>query len=345
MDMQHAIDIYTDLENNIDALFHNAVMLYEINESQIPLLENAIKELLNNRSILDSIFKSSLDLLEIKKIKNVDNNNYMPSDIFNANKNQIVDSICSLKHKNIVNIYKYNIYAFYIITHEVLEKAYDYSYYKPSQLFFYSEIYRDIRCLFTGYWDLYAKKKYPHDVFSPRKKTYKNQNREEIDILLGIRHLLYGGTVLDAVSSDLPNMAISMIRNYIEIWLKKNFNVYTYNDSNFITMSKIFRVLQKNIKEIKSDPIASTVKNIDRHINTLSQINTWTNFFIHSQRRPFFWKPSIIFKYLNSLIDDCREAYKITAATWSLYPPLIPENAAIYSHLCEAIKSNQSMNC
>ena len=343
MNAQDAKKLYKEARCLSNELFRESERLQ--NEAQGESSEERIKaekRIVEKYPLLDKLFRVFLELLEVKKIKNVNMKNYTPEDIFKGNINTIIDSICKKTPvENDFCFYKCNIYAFYIITHEVLSKMHQNDELNGNSLWFFDSIYTDISALLTMYCDSIAKEKFNGSDISCGAKTYRNPSRPKIDVLLGIRHMLYKGTACDVPSTDLPNIAVFSLRNYIELWLRENFNAYMIGKT-FIPVSKIFSVLEKNINEIKKDHVAKNLRDIDRHIQTLSIINEWINSYVHSNYRALFWKPHIILKYLNLVIDECKKAYAISLGSYLLFPPLIPEQAPVYKKICKEIQSPET---
>ena len=336
MDFQEAKQLYMKADALINELFHESAFLQHEGRDTLPEeREKAEKNIVNNSYLLDELFCVLLELFEVNSIKNVNMKHYTSEDIFKGNANKIIDSLCisSTKH---IDFYIYNVYAFYIITCDVLSRMHKFKIFNGTSLWFFDSIYRDISSLLTAYCDTIAKKKFNGLDISCGVKTYRSSSRQTVNILLGIRHMLYVGTACDAGSTDSPNIAIFALRNYIEFWLRENFNAYLIGNT-FLPVSKIFSVLRKNINEIKADPIANNLKNITSHIQTLSNINEWTNTYVHSRFRDLFGMPHIVLKYLNLVSEQCREAYKKSSGTLSLFPPFIPEQAPVYTKICDEI--------
>lgn len=343
MDFQEAKQLYIKANDLINELFHELAYFYEGGDASPEERKQAEKKIVDNSYLLDELFCVLLELLEVKNIKNVNMKNYASEDIFKGNANKIIDSLCIASDINI-DFYKYNVYAFYIITCDVLSKMHKIKMHKikifnGKSLWFFDSIYRDILSLLTAYCDTIVKEKFNGSDIPCGVKTYRSSSRQTINILLGIRHMLYGGTACDAGSTDSPNIAVFALRNYIEFWLRENFNAYLIGNT-FLPVSKIFSVLRKNINEIKADPIANNLKNITSHIQTLSNINEWTNTYVHSRFRDLFWMPHIVLKYLNLVSEQCREAYKKSSGTLSLFPPFIPKQAPVYTKICNEIQGS-----
>lgn len=338
MDIQDAKQLYKKASDLINELFHKSAFLqHEARDASPEERNQAAKNIVEKSPLLGELFCILLELFEVRKIKNVNMEHYTSEDIFNGNANKIVNSLCLSSDKDI-DFYKYNTYAFYIITCDVLKTMSRFEQFNGNSLWFFESIYRDIKSLLTMYCNMVAKKKFDGADISCVGKTYRNNARQEINILLGIRHLLYGGTACDAPSTDSPNIAVFALRNYIEFWLRENFNAYMIADT-FIPVSKIFSVLRKNISEIQIDPVASNLKNIISHIETLSVINTWTNTYVHSRGCGLFWMPHIILKYLNFVSDQCQKAYTKSSGIYLLFPPFIPKQASVYMKICREIQS------
>ncbi len=340
-EFQEKKQIYREASLLIRRLFHEASFHQggEIDSTREERIKIE-KKLVDNSFLLDQLFWTLLDIFDIKKIKNVNMNCFTSEDIFNNNANSIVNGLCQNEDPMKVDFYKYNIYGFYIVTCDLLRHMYRFRIFRGNSLWFFESIYRDISSLLTAYSKTIAKQKYNGEDISDGVGTYRSGRRQEIDILFGIRHMLYGGTALDAGSTDLPNIAVFALRNYIEFWLRENFNAYSVGN-NFIPVSKIFSVLLKNIDKIKDDPLAKILKGIQAHIETLSIINTWTNTYVHSQFRDLFWMPHIIFKYLFLLKEECYKAYAKSTGNRPVFPPLIPKKASIYQTICQEILSTE----
>lgn len=336
MDIQEARQLYRMANELINKLFRDAYFFQtELNATLMEKV-NVEKRIVNNSYMLNDLFCVLLKLFEVEKIKNINMSNYTSEDIFNGNANTIIDNLCQSSFTNI-NFYKYNVYSFYIIACNLLKNMSMHNIFGGTSLWFFSDMYKDISSLLTMYAETVAKKKFNNLDISCGIKCHRSFLRQEINILLGIRHMLYGGTACDTPSTDLPNIAIFSLRNYIEFWLRENFTAYTV-EKKFIPISKVFSVLKNNKEEINKDPIAKKLKGITRHIETLSNINTWSNTYIHSKYCSLFWIPHIVLKYLNFINERCRSAYENSSGRILLFPPFIPKQAPIYTKICNEIK-------
>ena len=70
-----------------------------------------------------------------------------------------------------------------------------------------------------------------------------------------------------------------------------------------------------------------------------NNIIEWSNIYVHTERRPLFWIPYIVFKYLKYVKNECTNGYRQDTGTITLYPPLIYEDSDVYKKICEEIKN------
>lgn len=328
---------YNELNRFITTLLHPLVFAYE-NYDVSSKIEEDIKNTVRNKELQNKIFITFLEMIDIKNIKHVNMKNLSYKEILNTNIHQIINCICNEKiGVDKIEYFKYHIMSYYIVFSHFCELTNKQNYWNSTQLYFFKEIYFNLEVLQTSFLE-YRKKQFPDEDYSDLPACYSYGYRHDLDIFLGIRHLLYSGTVFDAGSQDQPNMSIFIMRGYIENWLRKNFAAYS-GRSNFLPISQVFDVLKYHKDEIKNDKIASEVKYIDKHIESLSIINNWSNLYVHSEKRPIFWVPYIILIYLTSLISECRDAYIRTSNIHSTNPPFIPEKSDVYSLICNDISS------
>lgn len=346
MDIHEIKERYINLDRMINDLLHQ--LSFAFTDRVIPPaeIELEIQKMVSNKELLNTIFIEFLKLLGFRQLKYIDINDLSHEKSFNVYIHKIINSICNNRTNTLETneYYKCHLIAFYIIFSELAERTLAHEFWNPAQLYFFEGLYRDIKFLKTLFLKKIIQEKFPGEDFSSLPFLIKNGSRERLDINLGIRNLLYSGTILSAPSTDLPNMSIFIIRSHIENWLRDNFKAYTCG-SEFIPISAVFNTLKQYANEIRNDPVASTLNNIDKHINTLSSINTWSNLYVHSLRRPFFWVPHIIFKYINFLEGECLTSYCKVYGTVHLYPPFIPNQAEIYPIICDGIKTMCEGSC
>ena len=106
-----------------------------------------------------------------------------------------------------------------------------------------------------------------------------------------LRQSIYGSYSLDSFSDYEPANAIAVIRQMIELRMRKAIGIMGYVDDKGnqqpFNMSKLFEVIKK-YKNIKY-PVK--IENIER-------IYKWSNCYIHSGRIDWCWIPIFIEKYL-----------------------------------------------
>lgn len=339
--LKHCIEIfekiekyYLELVELIHNLFHPLAFCYEYNLGRETDAYLYIKNITSANKLRDKILINSLKIININKIKNIDINNIDYKKLFITNIHQIIKTLCSNKEYYGIEYYRYNIYAFYIIFSELSEKTYRVEKFTDNQLYFYYGLYQDVKLLNYLFFDSYRKNNFEKGNFI---KNLDGQ-RDRINIISGITHILYAGTAMDAPSTDQHNMAIFIMRGYIENWFRNNFDL-CINDNSHLKISLILSIIKKHLSIRDRKTKVSPLKEIDKHIESLSNIIEWSNIYVHTERRPLFWIPYIVFKYLKYVKNECTNGYRQDTGTITLYPPLIYEDSDIYKKICEEIKN------
>lgn len=330
---------YLELVELIHNLFHPLAFCYECNLEKEEDAHVCIENITSDKKLRDKILTKSLKIININKIKHIDINNIDYKKLFIKNIHQIIKSLCNDKDYYGVEYYKYNIYAFYIIFSELSEKTYRVKRFTDNQLYFYHGLYKDVKSLNFLFFDSYRKNKFRKGNFI---KNLDGQ-RDRIDIILGITNILYSGTAMDAPSTDQHNMAIFIMRGFIENWFRNNFDL-CINDNSHLQISLILSIIKKHLYIRDRKTKVSPLKDIDNHIESLSNIIQWSNIYVHTERSPLFWMPYIVFKYLKYVKDECTIGYSEDTGTTTLYPPLIYKDSDVYKKICEEIQKIQIDN-
>ena len=209
--------LYDTLDIKIYKMFGEICFLYEQRCSNKTIITSAIDTMLLNHMLFDEIFLDMLNFIGMKKIKCVSKNNICHDSLFKNSEYQIINFLCNdcSKLRKKKEYYKYNMFAFYIIVSNLIKKSVG-KFNKVSQIHFFHEMYSNITYLLSLYVTNILPQMFPGSDFSIFPKVINSENRDRIDIQLGIRNLLYTGTVLETPTADKQNIAIFAIRGFIE---------------------------------------------------------------------------------------------------------------------------------
>lgn len=128
-----------------------------------------------------------------------------------------------------------------------------------------------------------------------KHKCYAQAYEHFMPIHQFLRQTLYGQVSLDSFSDMHTNSGILVIRQLIEIRIRRAFGIYSYVDSNGnlkpINMSTIFELLKKYNDDIE---FPFKLSNIER-------IYRWSNMYVHSGLYELSWVPYFLELFLRPL--------------------------------------------
>lgn len=131
-----------------------------------------------------------------------------------------------------------------------------------------------------------------------------------VEMIHSARSSMYGPVSAHAFSDICVMSSVASIREAIEIRIRSAFGLFSLEDPDGkrrpIDMSRILSCLSKYYQK----------KDIDFSIgfDELSKIYRWTNIFIHSGLRDYYWVPYFVEKQLQEFIfgkDDVGQEYNI----------------------------------
>lgn len=160
-----------------------------------------------------------------------------------------------------------------------------YNYYHVLQ-----EILFDMSLLIQDYNHIFNRK-------LPENPIWKNFSQHNFTLYKLLPQLIFGQVSFHSNIEREPYVAIAVIRQTIEIKIRKAFGIMGIYDKSKdslepFSLGQIFEVLKKFENEID---FAIPLSNIVR-------INGWSNIFVHSGMKDFSWTPIFVYLYLNPLI-------------------------------------------
>ena len=159
-----------------------------------------------------------------------------------------------------------------------------------------------------------------------------NPIRANLDMLFGIKSLLYG----NYVSQDAVNISVFAVRGYIESWARSSFSVFCDQDGDYIQIGKILDAYKDAAREV-GDPYCL---DLYKWANSLSLINDWANFYVHWKEKVIFWAPYFIEIYLTRFHGELRIAIAQATGTQWVTPPLTSEGSNIFNKVNEILFTN-----
>jgi hypothetical protein len=135
-----------------------------------------------------------------------------------------------------------------------------------------------------------------------------------------MRSLLYSNTL----SEDNVNVAVFIIRGYIESWIRNSFGLFYSGNGKYISISEILNAIKKSLD--KSADIEML-----KYTSSLIAINNWSNFYIHWKEKAIFWVPYFIEIYLNSLIIYLHNEFLNSTKIYYTSPPFTNKESELYS--------------
>ncbi|WP_125226343.1 hypothetical protein [Leptospira neocaledonica] len=165
---------------------------------------------------------------------------------------------------------------------------------KDTIVFNYADLFQHI--LFEG---LYNLARYEAIILKrkPEFTGYKNPIHHSIEMHLFAKQIVFGQSSFHAFRDREPDLAVSIIRQMVEIRLRNAFGIYgLYNRKQDIfeplPMSLIFDILKKYKDKIDlSIPLEDIIR-----------IYGWANIYLHSGLRNEIWKIILSLRYLDTFM-------------------------------------------
>lgn len=325
--LQSTVEQYKELLEMIESFLGDAKRAqdtsFNYNKNEIYEVYECI---VKNYDMNKKIFFKILQITGNDKIKCVDMNaENLPEEILKHHKHSIIKSICISTKKQMTTgkhhkrYYRDNFIAYYIVLDRYLKFS------KENMPHGFCSF---MEAMYFGFCDLLYKYivfygNIAPDVIRNLPRAGVSSMRQDLDILLGIRSLLYTGYA----SNDSVNLAVFALRGYVESWIRGTFELFLDSNEKYIQISVILKVIRK------VSASSSVDGELKKYILSLAAINDWSNFYIHWKPKTIFWVPHFIELYLIHFSKECRERLLKDTGTLYTTPPLTQKGSDFYEEV------------